>query len=114
VTIAAGDTYADVTIAVIDDSIAESTETVILNVTSSDDYVTGSGSATLFIWDNDVGTGSGVYYWTGVTSTAWLTNTNWVLVSPGEDHSMGRWRGPQRYRETCLSQAETSSSRETS
>src|SRR5207244_4774083 len=74
VTIAANASYADITVTVTNDSTAEPTETVILTLDMSDNYLLGAPSDTLFIWDND----NAAFHWTGAVSTAWLTPGNWL------------------------------------
>ena len=55
VIIAAGQSYVDITLAVIDDAIVESTETAIVNLTANAAYTLGATtSATINITDNDV------------------------------------------------------------
>ncbi len=55
VVIAAGQSYVDVTLAVIDDSVVESTETVIMNLAANAAYSLGATtSGTINISDNDV------------------------------------------------------------
>lgn len=54
VTIKAGESFADVAVRVIDDSIVESTETVVVNLSAHGSYrLAGQSSATVSVFDND-------------------------------------------------------------
>jgi hypothetical protein len=63
----------DVTVYVIDDLIAEPTETVAVTLDESEDYLLGNGSDTIFIKDND----RLPVYWISTSSTDWDTDANW-------------------------------------
>ena len=54
VVIAAGQSYVDVTLDVIDDTVVEGTETAIMNLSANDAYELGATTATVNITDNDV------------------------------------------------------------
>lgn len=84
-TIGANDTYEDVTIDVTDDGSDESTETVILTLDSSEDYLLNSASDTLFIWDDDVN----AFHWTGAEDANWMNEDNWAENDvPGVDDAV--------------------------
>jgi predicted extracellular nuclease/uncharacterized protein YjiK len=53
-TIAAGQSFVDITITPVDDALVEGTETVTLNLTSNANYTLGTATATVAIADNDV------------------------------------------------------------
>lgn len=53
VTLLAGATSTNITVQVVDDNVAELTETVILNITGSANYGVTAGSATVSIFDNE-------------------------------------------------------------
>lgn len=74
VTIAANNSYADITIDVVNDNDEESTETVIVTLDSSEDFLLGSESDTLFIWDNDLDS----FTWTGAEDDNWMNADNWL------------------------------------
>ena len=73
VTIPSSAAYADITIDVTNDGSTEGTETVTLTLDTDEDWLNGSASDTLFIWDNE-GT---FVYWTGAEDDNWMNADNW-------------------------------------
>jgi len=77
VTIPAGQSYVDVTLEVIDDSVVESTESATLTVTSGSGYTVGSpSSSTINITDNDPESSDRQVVTAGITSVSGMAGGN--------------------------------------
>ncbi|VTT97193.1 na-ca exchanger integrin-beta4 : Uncharacterized protein OS=Fluviicola taffensis (strain DSM 16823 / RW262 / RW262) GN=Fluta_1716 PE=4 SV=1: Calx-beta: Calx-beta: Calx-beta [Gemmataceae bacterium] len=90
VTFGIGQHTVDVSVALLNDTTAEPTETVTVTLDPSDDYQLGNDSDTLFVKDND----TTKYIWISTSSTDWNLASNWSTGSVPTSSSDVYFDGP--------------------
>ncbi len=86
ITIPAGALTADILITPIDDTLYESTETVVFSVLNSTNYRAGSpSSATVYLFDNETNQAPGVSVFSPTNGASFLLPTNILLQAEAHD-----------------------------